>query len=86
MVAQLLCAEVFVLDQNAYVIAGSNPDFINYSFNYIQKKLRIITCEFLYYLIHNSVKLLFANLTMVKKFLLFSAETNKTSNQSNYSD
>ncbi len=27
-VAQLLCAEVFVLDEDNYVIASSNPKFI----------------------------------------------------------
>lgn len=37
-VAQLLCAEVFVLDEDNYVIASSNPKFISSSFNYIQKK------------------------------------------------
>ncbi|TBR58723.1 hypothetical protein BLD44_019020 [Mastigocladus laminosus UU774] len=37
-VAQLLCTEVFVIDQDAHVIASSNPKLINYSFNYIYKE------------------------------------------------
>ncbi|MBD2433694.1 MULTISPECIES: PucR family transcriptional regulator [Fischerella] len=38
-VAQLLCAEVFVLDQDAFVIASSNPKLIKSSFNYIYKEI-----------------------------------------------
>jgi carbohydrate diacid regulator len=38
-VAHLLRAKVFVLDQNACVIASSDPEFINSSFQHIRKKI-----------------------------------------------
>lgn len=40
-VAQLLRAEVFVLDKNNYAIASSNPKLINSSFDYIEKKIPV---------------------------------------------
>ncbi|MEH2066687.1 MAG: helix-turn-helix domain-containing protein [Nostoc sp.] len=38
-VAQLLCAEVIILDRYACIIASSNPTLINYSFNYVRKEI-----------------------------------------------
>ncbi len=38
-VSQLLCTQVFVLDQHACVIASSNPKLIKLSFNDIHKKI-----------------------------------------------
>jgi carbohydrate diacid regulator len=38
-IAQLLCAEVFILDHYSCIIASSNPQFLKSSFNYICKHI-----------------------------------------------